>query len=59
MFREGIGTFIGADTLAGRPIQTRVLWSRITARSARWEQAASADGGKTWETNWVSDFIRA
>jgi hypothetical protein len=59
MFREGIGTFIGEDTLAGRPITTRVKWSRITARSARWEQAASADSGKTWETNWISDFIRA
>ena len=58
-FRDGIGTFIGDDVLAGRAIKTRVLWSRITARSARWEQAASADGGKTWESNWVSDFQRA
>lgn len=55
-FADGIGTFIGDDTLDGRPIRTRVLWSRITPRSARWEQACSADGGQTWESNWISDF---
>ncbi|HVF17955.1 MAG TPA: hypothetical protein VNA21_13625 [Steroidobacteraceae bacterium] len=57
-FRDGIGTFIGDDTLDGRAIKTRVIWSRITPRSARWEQAASADSGRTWETNWTSDFER-
>ena len=57
-FTDGIGTFVGDDTLDGRPIKTRVLWSRITPRSARWEQASSADGGATWETNWTSDFVR-
>jgi hypothetical protein len=25
---------------------------------AKWEQAFSADGGKTWETNWYNEFIR-
>ncbi len=48
-----------AMTRSGKAITTRVLWSRITPRSARWEQAAAADGGKTWETNWVSDFTQA
>jgi hypothetical protein len=24
---------------------------------AKWEQAYSADGGKTWETNWYNEFI--
>ena len=27
--------------------------------SAHWEQASSADGGVTWETNWIADFRRA
>jgi hypothetical protein len=57
-FTDGIGTFIGDDSLDGRPIRARVTWSRITRSSARWEQAFSADGGATWETNWTSDFIR-
>jgi hypothetical protein len=57
-FAGGIGTFEGEDLLDGRPVRTRVLWSRITPRSARWEQAMSGDGGATWETNWISDFVR-
>lgn len=57
-FAGGVGTFIGDDQFEGRPIRTRVLWSRITAISARWEQAFSTDGGQSWETNWISDFER-
>jgi hypothetical protein len=26
--------------------------------ACRWEQAFSADGGTTWETNWIADFTR-
>lgn len=55
---NGVGTFIGDDTLNGRTIKTRVQWSEITARSARWEQSSSADGGTTWEINWISTFTR-
>jgi hypothetical protein len=57
-FVDGVGTFIGDETIGERQIKTRVQWSRITQRSARWEQASSADAGKTWETNWISDFVR-
>jgi len=45
-------------TRDGRTILTRVVWSHITPRSARWEQSSSADGGKTWEANWTSEFAR-
>jgi hypothetical protein len=58
-FRDGVGTFIGDDTLRDRPIKVRLRWSDITATSAHWEQAFSPDGGGTWETNWAMDFIRA
>jgi hypothetical protein len=57
-FADGVGTFIGEDQVEGKPVRTRVVWSRITPRSARWEQSASADGGATWETNWISEFER-
>ncbi|MDR2961766.1 MAG: hypothetical protein LBV10_19775 [Stenotrophomonas sp.] len=57
-FERGVGRFFGEDQHNGHAVQTRVVWSRITPRSARWEQAASIDGGRSWETNWVSDFER-
>ena len=53
-----LGTFLGADEFEGRPIRVRYLWSRITAGTARWEQAFSLDEGNTWETNWIMDFTR-
>ena len=56
-FDNGVGTFIGDEEVDGRRVTTRVQWSRITSRSARWEQASSLDG-KHWETNWISDFER-
>lgn len=58
-FSNGLGTFVGDDTLNGRPIRIRFRWSRITPISAQWEQAFSADDGATWETNWEMAFTRA
>jgi hypothetical protein len=58
-FANGIGTFYADDTLRGKPIRVRFLWSGITAAAAHWEQAFSPDGGKTWETNWITDFRKA
>lgn len=57
-FQGGVGTFYADDTLNGRPIRIRFIWSDITATSARWAQAFSADGGETWETNWTMQFVR-
>jgi len=57
-FENGVGTFYADDTLRGRPIRVRFIWSHISATSAHWEQAFSADGGKSWETNWITDFKR-
>jgi hypothetical protein len=34
-------------------------WTSAGPDAARWEQAFSADGGKTWETNWIMDFTRS
>ena len=53
-FRNGIGEFYGDDQLDGRPIKVRFLVYRQGPDRARFEQAFSADGGATWETNWVA-----
>ena len=53
-FENGRGVFYAQDTFNGRPIQVRFVISDITANSARFEQAFSADGGRTWEVNWIA-----
>ncbi|MFF1612078.1 hypothetical protein ACFVYA_30210 [Amycolatopsis sp. NPDC058278] len=53
-FHNGRGEFYGDDQLGGQPIEVRFLISRPTADEARFEQAFSADGGTTWETNWMA-----
>jgi hypothetical protein len=58
-FVNGVGTFYADDTLRGKRVRVRFVWSNITADSAHWEQAFSPDGGKTWEVNWITDFKRA
>lgn len=57
-FVNGRGEFYQQDTLAGRSIFVRFVMSRITASSVHFEQAYSADGGKTWEVNWIADDTR-
>jgi len=53
-FRDGVGEFYGDDQLGGRPIKVRFLIFRQGPDTARFEQAFSADGGTTWETNWFA-----
>lgn len=57
-FAGGVGTFYADDTVRGTAVKARVVWSKITPDSVHWEQAFSADGGKTWEVNWITDFTR-
>jgi len=57
-FRDGRGEFYAQETLAGRAILVRFVISGITADSARYEQAFSPDGGKTWEVNWIATDAR-
>jgi hypothetical protein len=58
-FDGGVGRFYGDDVHDGRPIRVRYLWDGITPTAARWQQAFSVDGERTWETNWQMDFTRA
>jgi hypothetical protein len=57
-FKDGRGEFFDQENYQGRTILCRYIWSNITANSAHWEQAFSVDGGKTWETNWITDLTR-
>ena len=57
-FDKGTGSLIGEDVIDGEKVQVRSLWSNVTAKSARWEQATSRDG-RTWAANWVADLERA
>jgi hypothetical protein len=58
-FKDGRGEFYDQEPFAGKAIFSRFIWSEITPTSCRWAQAFSADGGRTWETNWIMDFTRA
>ncbi len=58
-FKDGTGVFIGSDTHKGTPVTVRFRWSELTGDTAKWDQAFSTDGGKTWETNWRMEFTRA
>jgi hypothetical protein len=53
-FKNGRGEFYGADTLGGRAILVRFVIFDVTPNSAKFEQAFSNDGGKTWEVNWIA-----
>ena len=57
-FRDGIGTFECDDVIDGREVRLRFFWKDITESSARWEQAFSFDGGRSFKTNWVMQFAR-
>ncbi len=52
------GEFFSQEVFEGRPILTRFIWTVDTPDTCHWEQAYSADGGKTWETNWTMEFAR-
>jgi hypothetical protein len=56
---SGRGVFTGQDMLDGRAILVRFVITQVSKREARFEQAYSADGGATWERNWIAvDTLR-
>jgi hypothetical protein len=60
-FNRDVGVFKGNSTFDGKPIIMRFIWTLNPKGAkvvAKWEQAFSADGGKTWETNWQNELIR-
>src|SRR5262245_29139811 len=57
-FKNGRGEFYGKETLNDRPIDVRfVIWCS-NPDTCHFEQAFSADAGKTWEVNWKATDTR-
>jgi hypothetical protein len=57
-FKDGQGEFFAQDTLNGRAILVRFVWSKTATTTPHFEQSFSDDGGKTWEDNWITDQTR-
>jgi hypothetical protein len=57
-FRDGRGEFYDQETVGDRVVWVRFLITDITADSCHFEQAFSADGGRSWEVNWIATDTR-
>jgi hypothetical protein len=57
-FKDGRGEFYAQDTLNGKSIFVRFVWTNMTTNTPHFEQSFSDDGGKTWEVNWITDQTR-
>jgi hypothetical protein len=57
-FKNGRGEFFAQDTINGKSILIRFVWTDMTTNSPHFEQSFSDDGGKTWEVNWITDQTR-
>ena len=57
-FNNGRGEFFDQESFQGRMIYVRWVWSEITNNSCRFEQSFSADGGKSWEVNWINLYTQ-
>lgn len=57
-FKNGRGEFYAQDTVNDRSIFVKYDWSGLTTASPHFAQSFSADGGKTWEVNWITNQTR-
>jgi hypothetical protein len=57
-FKGGLGEFYAQEVHDGKRVYSQFIWSKTDTNSPQWEQALSADGGRTWETNWIMEFDR-
>jgi len=57
-FKNGRGEFYAQDTIDGKTILIRFVWTNTNTDTPHFEQSFSADGGKTWEVNWITDQTR-
>jgi len=57
-FKDGRGELFSQDTVDGRSILIRAVWSDITPDSHRFEESFSDDGGKTWAPAFIAALTR-
>jgi hypothetical protein len=57
-FRDGRGDFYDQEIIDGKAVLVRFSIWGITPTTAQSEQAFSADGGRTWEVNWINRYTR-
>lgn len=57
-FENGAGLFLSTDEEGGRTLMSMGIWDRIAPGQCRWRQVLSADGGRTWEHDWVMHWRR-
>ena len=57
-FHDGVGELYDMEPWGGRMILVRYQWRSRDRDHAHFEQAFSADGGRTWEVNWICDLTR-
>jgi hypothetical protein len=58
-FVNGRGEFYNQESLNGKAIFVRFIFSEVTGTTFKLEQAFSDDGGQTWEANWIASFRRS
>jgi hypothetical protein len=52
-FENGRGEFYGEETFKEKVVLVREIYTPVDATTRKLEVAYSADGGKSWETNWI------
>ena len=57
-FKSGRGEFYSSDTLDGCSVLVRFVIAPESANTVHFEQSYSADGGRTWEANWIATDTR-
>lgn len=57
-FKNGRGEFFVQDTLNGKSLLNRYVWSQMGSNSPHFEESWSSDGGRTWQPVRIVDLAR-
>jgi hypothetical protein len=57
-FKDGRGELFAEDTVDGKAVLVRGVWSNITADSHHFQEDYSNDGGKTWSPTFIAELMR-